>query len=60
VAASEGLSFADLSGLLREAALQALRRDSRAMSVTPADVEFALERYAGGAVTVAGSPPSDG
>ncbi len=45
IEASEGLSFAELSGLLREAALQALRRDSSAIAVTPADLRGALERY---------------
>ncbi len=42
-----GLSFADMSGMLREAALQALRRDSRAIEVTKADMDFALGRYRG-------------
>jgi transitional endoplasmic reticulum ATPase len=45
IAASEGLSFADMSGMLREAALQALRRDSTAIEVTKADMDFALDRY---------------
>jgi transitional endoplasmic reticulum ATPase len=44
--ATEGLSFAELSGLLREAALQALRRDSSALAVTRPDLDAALERYA--------------
>jgi transitional endoplasmic reticulum ATPase len=43
--ATEGLSFADLSGLLREAALQALRRDSSAIEVTKIDVNAAIVRY---------------
>ena len=43
--ATEGLSFADMSGMLREAALQALRRDSSAIEVTKADMDFALDRY---------------
>jgi ATP-dependent 26S proteasome regulatory subunit len=43
--ATEGLSFAELSGLLREAALQALRRDSSALAVTRPDLDAALERY---------------
>ena len=43
---TDGLSFAELSGLLREAALQALRRDATAIEVTWDDVEFALKRYA--------------
>lgn len=42
---TEGLSFADLSGMLREAALQALRRDSTALAVTAADIAAAVERY---------------
>jgi transitional endoplasmic reticulum ATPase len=45
IEASDGLSFAELSGLLREAALQALRRDSRAIAVTNEDLDFALDRY---------------
>jgi transitional endoplasmic reticulum ATPase len=45
IEATDGLSFADLSGMLREAALQALRRDSTAIAVTNEDVDFALERY---------------
>ena len=40
-----GLSFADLSGLVREAALVALRRDPSAITVSRADVEAALETY---------------
>ena len=43
-AQTEGLSFADLTGLLREAALEALRRDSKAMTVGRADLEKALGR----------------
>jgi transitional endoplasmic reticulum ATPase len=42
VGATDGMSFADLSGLLREAALQALRRDSTAIDVTWDDIEAAL------------------
>ncbi len=45
IAATDGLSFADMSGMLREAALQALRRDSTAIEVTKADMDFALDRY---------------
>ncbi len=45
IGASDGLSFADMSGMLREAALQALRRDSSAIEVTKADMDFALGRY---------------
>jgi transitional endoplasmic reticulum ATPase len=44
IEASDGLSFAELSGLLREAALQALRRDSTAIAVTAADLDHALAR----------------
>lgn len=40
--ATDGASFADLAGLLREAALTALRRDPTAMSVTEADLRAAL------------------
>lgn len=42
---TDGLSFAELSGLLREAALGALRRDSSALAVTNADLEAAIEHY---------------
>ena len=45
IGATDGLSFAELSGLLREAALQALRRDSTAIEVTMDDIQGALERY---------------
>jgi transitional endoplasmic reticulum ATPase len=43
--ATEGLSFADLSGALREAALNALRRDSSALDVNRADIDAALVRF---------------
>lgn len=43
VEATEGYSFADLSGMMREAALQALRRDSKAIEVTNNDLDKALE-----------------
>ncbi|MDJ0954595.1 MAG: ATP-binding protein, partial [Acidimicrobiia bacterium] len=43
--ATEGLSFAELSGLLREAAIGALRRDSTALAVTKQDVDAAISRY---------------
>ena len=43
--ATEGLSFADLSGLLREAAIGALRRDSSALAVTKSDLDAAIEHY---------------
>jgi transitional endoplasmic reticulum ATPase len=42
---TEGMSFADLAGLLREAALVALRRDATAITVSTADLVSALERY---------------
>jgi transitional endoplasmic reticulum ATPase len=42
---TEGLSFADLTGLLREAALVALRTDEDASSVTRAHVSAALDRF---------------
>jgi len=42
VGATDGLSFADLSGLLREAALTALRRDRTALAVSQADLMAAL------------------
>ncbi len=45
IEATEGLSFAELSGLLREAALQALRRDSSALAVTKPDLDAAIEHY---------------
>jgi transitional endoplasmic reticulum ATPase len=40
--ATEGLSFADLTGLLREAALQALRADQGALTVGSAELRSAL------------------
>ncbi len=45
IGATDGLSFAELSGLLREAALQALRRDASAIEVTMTDLTMALGRY---------------
>jgi transitional endoplasmic reticulum ATPase len=45
IGATDGLSFAELDGMLREAALQALRRDSTAIEVTAEDLRAALERY---------------
>jgi transitional endoplasmic reticulum ATPase len=45
IEATEGYSFADMSGLLREAALQALRRDSTALAVTTEDLDYAITRY---------------
>jgi len=46
-AGTEGLSFADLTGLLREAALVALRRDPSAITVGRGDLDAALERMQG-------------
>jgi len=45
IAATEGLSFAELAGLLREAAIAALRRDSSALAVTKPDVDAAIDHY---------------
>ncbi len=45
IASTDGLSFAEMSGMLREAALQALRRDQTAIEVTRGDMDFALGRY---------------
>ncbi len=42
---TDGLSFADITGLLREAALQALRRDEHALDVGREELDAALERY---------------
>lgn len=39
---TDGMSFADMSGLLRAAALHALRRESSAIAVSRADLEIAL------------------
>ncbi|MBU1227906.1 MAG: AAA family ATPase [Actinobacteria bacterium] len=46
-AATGGLSFADLTGLLREAALVALRRDPSAITVGRGDLDAALSRMKG-------------
>ena len=43
--ATEGMSFAELSGLLREAAIGALRRDSSALAVTKEDLDAAIAHY---------------
>ena len=43
--AAEGLSFADITGLLREAALSTLRTDAKALEVTWAQIETALETF---------------
>jgi transitional endoplasmic reticulum ATPase len=45
--ATDGLSFADLTGMLREAALNALRRDPSALAVTGEDLRLAIERING-------------
>ena len=42
---TEGLSFADLTGMLREAALGALRRDASAITVSRSDIEAAIARH---------------
>ena len=42
---TEGLSFADLAGMLREAALTALRRDTSARTVTWPDLQAARTRF---------------
>ena len=42
---TDGLSFADLTGVLREAALIALRQDDTASLVTRAHLDAALERF---------------
>ena len=42
---TDGLSFADLTGVLREAALIALRQDDTASTVTKVHVDAALERF---------------
>jgi transitional endoplasmic reticulum ATPase len=45
IEATDGLSFADLSGMLREAALGALRRDSTALAVTEVDIDAAIAHF---------------
>ncbi len=42
---TEGLSFADLAGMLREAALTALRKDASALSVGWDEIEMAMRRF---------------
>jgi len=42
---TEGLSFADLSGMLREAALTALRNDTSALTVGWDEIEKAMQRF---------------
>ena len=42
---TDGLSFADITGLLREAALATLRNDTTALDVRWAQLEEALARY---------------
>jgi ATP-dependent 26S proteasome regulatory subunit len=44
-AKTDGLSFADLTGVLREAALATLRRDETASEVGWHDLEAALELF---------------
>ncbi len=44
-ARTEGLSFADLAGMLREAALTALRRDAAALTVGWEELNSALRRF---------------
>ena len=48
VTETEGMSFADLSGVLREAALIALRRDSSAISVTRQELTTAVQNRSSG------------
>ena len=43
VEGTDGRSFADLAGVLREAALIALRRDPKAIAVTDDDLEQAID-----------------
>jgi len=45
---TDGMSFADMSGLLRAAALHALRRDSTAIAVTRLDLDAALDENRAG------------
>lgn len=59
IVATKGLSFAQLSGLLRAAAISALRRDSRALTVTPPDVDAALSAYADVAAAAATAAPNE-
>jgi transitional endoplasmic reticulum ATPase len=42
---TEGLSFADIDGVLREAALEALRADPKAMTVGNGEIDRALARF---------------
>ncbi len=42
---TEGLSFADMTGMLREAALNTLRSDDHALTVGPEHIQQALERF---------------
>jgi len=56
VGGTDGMSFADLSGVLREAALQALRRDSSAIAVSAADIEMAIVNTSG--ANTSGANPS--
>lgn len=45
IATTDGFSFAELSGMLREAALGALRRDSSALAVTNPDLDAAIAHF---------------
>jgi transitional endoplasmic reticulum ATPase len=45
IESTEGMSFAEMSGMLREAALGALRRSSSALTVTRADIDAAIDHY---------------
>ncbi len=42
---TEGLSFADMTGMLREAALNTLRSDDHALTVGPEHIREALKRF---------------
>ncbi|MDH5423322.1 MAG: AAA family ATPase, partial [Acidimicrobiia bacterium] len=42
---TDGLSFADMTGMLREAALNTLRSDDHALTVGPEHIEQALKRF---------------
>ena len=44
-AVTEGLSFADLTSLLREAALNVLRKERDVLEVTWSDLEQSLKRF---------------
>lgn len=42
---TSGMSFADITGVLREAALTALRRDDHARTVTRSDIDVAIDNW---------------